>query len=193
MVVERSCCCACAQDASWTANPSEVLQSWCPLPRLSPISFPISMKTTTALQAAEHEEFSYMNFIMQQNCFSQISLQNREKSYLGGRWGRIIISEKIRLKSTSKNSEAAWPAISVSSTRRHYFATTFFMLCCFRFSGLIWLSSQSPHPKLNWPGRTSLILLPCFEWLFRIQCFLRYSFKMHFSEVLSTVNIGDQG
>lgn len=98
MGVKRSCGRACAQDASWTANPSEVLQSWCHLPRLSPISFIVSMKTTTALQAAAREEVSYMNFIMQQNCWPQISLQNREKSYLGGRWGRIIISEKIRVK-----------------------------------------------------------------------------------------------
>lgn len=132
-------------------------------------------------------------FLTQQKRWPQISLQNREKSYLSGHWGRIIIRGKIRIKSTSKNREAASPLISISPTWRHYFATIFFTRCCFGFTGLMWLSNRSPHPKLNWPERTSLILLPHFECLFRIQCFFRYSFNMHFSKVLSAVNIADQG
>lgn len=192
-VVKHTCLYTCARGASWTANPSELLQSQCCFPRLGPTSFIVSMKTTTALQAAVCGRYEEFSFITQQKRWPQISLQNREKSYLSGHWGRIIISEKIRIKSTSKNREAASPEISISATWRHYFATIFFTRCCFGFTGPMWLSNRSPHPKLKWPERTSLILLPHFECLFRIQCFFRYSFNMHFSKVLSAVNIADQG
>lgn len=156
MGVKHSRGCACAQDASWTANLSEVVQSWCHLPRLSPISFIVSMKTTTALQAAAHEEVSYMNFIMQQNCWPQISLQNREKSYLGGRWGRIIISEKIRVKIES----------SLASDYRFFHTETLF---CHRiFHALLfqihWTDvaeqlNPSPKTKLTWENIFDFIAL----------------------------------
>lgn len=84
----------------------------------------------------------------------QISLWNRAQSYLGGHRGRIIISEKIRIKSMSENREIAQPVISISMypAWSHYFATISFHALLFQihWTNLTEQLLPIPKTKLTW-------------------------------------------